>query len=191
MPKSRSRRNIEWYMREVGKFGGHFGTITRFVKSTGSWMPKGAPLSQEQWGFLSDLNILDCDHELGQCWYNAQALLIDANIRAKGRIKYWEGYASTELGLALDHGWCTLDGMILDLTWPLESDPNVLHKNWTMNRAFGRVPYKWAYFGVEVVIRDVALSWVDDKVAGPCLPMLYVLRTLGVPTPERTIDARC
>jgi hypothetical protein len=79
---------------------------------------------------------------LGQCFYNAQ--ILTAYDRT-GKLTYWEGWAMGVTGIPTLHGWVTLHGKTLDLTWRTEQ---IRHRWKYGNRIWGRIPQGWAYYGV-------------------------------------------
>ena len=85
------------------------------------------------------------------------------------RLKYWEGYGTPGLGFPLDHGWCTLDDRIVDLTWAI--DHKDTGKPWYKNRIIGVLPEGYSYFGMEVDPKKIYPFWDKHKFAASIVVM--------------------
>jgi len=79
------------------------------------------------------LHAIDSSFQPKQCYYNAQLLAIGD---ATHMLKYVEGYAYGGL-IPLQHGWCAINGKVVDVTWRHEKRP-----------IFGVLPPDWGYIGV-------------------------------------------
>lgn len=75
---------------------------------------------------------------LKECFYNGQVL---ADRHA--RLTYCEGYAVSDLGIPVHHGWVVLDDKhVIDVTW--RTNPFTPKAR----RVRGAIPEGWAYYGV-------------------------------------------
>lgn len=85
-----------------------------------------------------------------QCYYNAQtALFCDYD----KLFRYSEGYAMSDVGLALPHGFLTINEKVVDLTWR-DKDGN-FYVGETTNE----------YFGVRFDSEDILRAMLDTEMA--------------------------
>ena len=130
-----------------------------------------APLTSEEMSFVRDL-LFVCPVRrwlLGHCYYNAQMLAVADRT---GQLRYVEGYAVGLACIPVLHGWCTLNGKVVDMTWRTAVKRQ---KGKFGDRVFGVIPDGWAYYGAEfrteaVMGRlrrtKVASSYLDDIAYG-------------------------
>ena len=91
--------------------------------------------------------------EIKQCFFNSQMLVVydDTN-----QLRYWEGWAQGRAVIPLHHGWVSLNGKLIDLTWRLEKPRT---KGRLRNRVLGEIPEDWVYMGIpitrEVIIEEM------------------------------------
>jgi len=78
-----------------------------------------------------------------QCFYNAQLLVLADE---SDQLQYSEGYASGRAIIPVHHGWVTINGKVIDLTWRTDK-PN--HLGRLRNRVIGVIPEGWEYRGVQ------------------------------------------
>lgn len=91
-----------------------------------------------------------------ECFYNAHMLVMQD---MTDTLVYTEGWAFGGL-VSVHHGWVTLNGKVVDLTWDKEGQP-----------IMGTLPEGWEYYGVEFDKRALlermartgrAMSVIDD-----------------------------
>ncbi len=121
------------------------------------------PLTQDHWAILNELEYKDKPHATGQCWYNAQSLALYDVWSGHSRIQYWEGLATPGFDFPTEHAWCTLDGLVIDLTW--YADPNCRSMTWYKNRIFGELPPGYMYFGVQIDRDLITKQWEESRIA--------------------------
>jgi len=93
------------------------------------------PLDAEQRAYVRKLG---SHWRLKECFYNGQVL---ADRHA--RLTYCEGYAVSDAGFPVHHGWVVLDGKhVIDVTWRT----NLFTPK--ARRVRGVIPEGWAYYGV-------------------------------------------
>lgn len=87
-----------------------------------------------------------------QCFYNAQ-MIVTSDFT--GTLRYCEGYASGNACFPVLHGWITINGKLVDVTWRLDGKPT---SGALKERVLGVIPEGWEYIGVEF-----RTSYVYDK----------------------------
>lgn len=190
---------IQQYLDLVGGCSGVFAEVVTCMTNRGSWVERSRHLDQEQWGILEDLGIYEAEHEIGLCWYNAQRFASAAshNRKYRNRIKYWEGIATPGFPLPVEHAWCTIDGLIIDLTWFTNYDVEQAgHRNrswkkkWVTNRPLGIIPEGFAYFGVEITSKRIYPMWLKNGITGAILPFIWMEECKKSRSPVRGLPHR-
>jgi hypothetical protein len=90
---------------------------------------------------------LDFKPMIKSCYYNAQRIAID-----NPKAKYYEGYATSEIGLPLEHSWVVIDGIIFDPTWEHGRD----------------------YFGVHIPTDFIGKFWVKTGMSENLLGRFFI-----------------
>ena len=107
------------------------------------------------------------DPRLKECFYNAQ--LLAQNDRTR-RLRYHEGFATTGI-LPCLHGWVTIGGKVVDLTWR-KTNHDLRGRD---DGVYGEFPEGWDYVGVSFTTEAVldsmlttgaAMSLIDRWVDG-------------------------
>jgi hypothetical protein len=128
--------------------GFKYNSIDDFVLDRGKFYRKSAPLTESEWAVLNRaLGSRECREK--ECYYNAQML---AAFDPSKKLKYVEGYAvqATLQGFPFHHGWVTINGKVIDLTWRANASESPTHPGRLLtNRVVGVIPPGWAYFGVQ------------------------------------------
>jgi len=88
--------------------------------------------------------------EQKQCYYNAQMLV---HHDFSDQLVYHEGWAYGQAIIAVQHGWATINGKVIDLTWRL--DQPVRKKGRLRDRVIGVFPKGFEYVGVPFPDKDV------------------------------------
>lgn len=84
-------------------------------------------------------------HEPQQCFSNAQLLVLCCGI---DELVYFEGYAFGRVqGFPVHHGWVSINGKVIDLTWRLETPAS---RNLLPDHPVGALPAGYAYWGFPV-----------------------------------------
>lgn len=106
-------------------------------------------------------------------------------------LDYTEGYALGMACIPVHHAWLTINGKVVDLTWPVEGLGDDDPEDWLQNRALGTLPDGWTYLGVrfksnEIVARMMRTEWaasvLDDwRDDWPVLRGLHENWILGAP----------
>ena len=119
-----------------------------------------------------------------ECFYNAQLLVLADE---SGQMQYNEGYASGRGFIPVHHGWVTLNGKVIDLTWRT-AKPN--HHGRLRNRVIGAIPEGWEYRGVQFPKSEIKRRIVESKMVEAFLgdyrnnfPHLRETRRQSKPTP--------
>lgn len=141
------------------------------------------------------------DPQMRECFYNGQMLAI-----IDSRIRYVEGYAVGRAGIVVHHGWNTINGKVVDLTWRVcdhvhnhddhchycrhRRERYVPKRLKMRNRIWGRWPKGYAYRGVafetdyirrrareESELATLIDDWKNDY------PLLREERIGGLPEP--------
>lgn len=94
-----------------------------------------------------------------ECFYNAQLLATWDSSRS---LRYAEGYASGRGFLPVHHGWVTLNGKVIDLTWRTDK-PN--HQGRLRDRIIGVVPDGWEYMGVHFDRKSIVARMMESQEA--------------------------
>lgn len=131
---------------------------------------ESAPLDESEQALLATA-IARCSirqFPLRYCYHNAQ-LLTAAD--PTGILRYCEGWALGFAGIPTLHGWVSVHGKVIDLTWRIpKRRPGRLG-----DRVMGVIPHGWGYYGVAfdgdtVVSRLIRLratgSFLDDVADG-------------------------
>jgi hypothetical protein len=81
--------------------------------------------------------------QIKQCFYNSQMLVLadDSN-----ELTYHEGWAFGRAIIAVHHGWATINGKVIDLTWRL--DQAIRKSGRLRDRIVGLYPEGYEYVGV-------------------------------------------
>jgi len=96
--------------------------------------------------------------QIKQCFYNAQMLVLsDRN----NKLIYHEGYAFGRSIIAVQHGWATINGKVIDLTWRL--DQPVRKTGRLKDRVVGVYPEGFEYVGVPFPDRDAIRNKMLDR----------------------------
>ena len=77
-----------------------------------------------------------------QCFYNSQMLVLHDK---SDSLIYNEGYAKTRINLPIHHGWASLNGKVVDLTWCVK---NPRTKGRLHDRILGEFPEDYEYLGI-------------------------------------------
>jgi len=87
--------------------------------------------------------------QIKQCFYNAQMLVLaDRN----NKLVYHEGYAFGRAIIAVQHGWASINGKVIDLTWRL--DQTIRKSGRLKDRVIGVYPEGFEYVGVPFPDKD-------------------------------------
>jgi len=103
--------------------------------------------------------------QIKQCFYNAQMLVLaDRN----NKLIYHEGYAFGRAIIAVQHGWATINGKVIDLTWRL--DQTIRKSGRLKDRVIGVYPEGFEYVGVPfpdkaaLRIKMLERGWVGSQI---------------------------
>lgn len=155
----------------------NYSCFEDFVLDRGRLFYKSDALTDEEKRIVNRA-ILSCEQfgihfAMRECYYNAQALALVGH----GHIKYVEGYAAGRACIPVLHGWCHINGKLIDLTWRVEEGDDDTYEN----RVMGEIPDDWSYYGVEFKHEDVvdniekgSCSMIDDYMNG--FPLLQLER---------------
>jgi hypothetical protein len=77
-----------------------------------------------------------------ECFYNAQMLV---HFDETDTLVYHEGYAFGRAIIAVHHGWASINGKVIDLTWRLEKGRS---KGRLRDRIIGEYPEGYEYLGI-------------------------------------------
>ena len=91
--------------------------------------------------------------QLRWCFYNAQKLVLSDTTYT---LQYCEGLAIGMSGLPVLHGWATLNGKVIDLTWRQHTTKR---QGRLRDRVFGEIPPYWAYTGVQFNADSIEARW--------------------------------
>jgi hypothetical protein len=106
---------------------------------------------------------------MGNCYYNAQILALSDRSRT---LTYHEGWASGLSGFLLLHGWVTINGKVVDMTW---RTVNKTRREKYGDRILGVIPEGWGYCGAPFSTDSILARWkrtheassfLDDVVNG-------------------------
>lgn len=93
---------------------------------------------------------------LGYCFQNAQKLVLSDKTET---LVYCEGFALKAGLIPLHHGWVSINGKVVDVTWRDDAYKNIM----------GKIHYGWCYFGAEFTREQVesqhlsrSTSIIDD-----------------------------
>lgn len=89
----------------------------------------------------------------GHCFYNAQKLVLADTTKT---LKYVEGMAIGVGAFPTLHGWATINGKVIDLTWQQHTSKR---KGRFRDRVLGEIPDGWAYHGVTFESDWVLARW--------------------------------
>jgi hypothetical protein len=81
--------------------------------------------------------------QIKQCFYNAQMLVLADD---SGDLIYHEGWAFGKAIIAVHHGWASINGKVIDLTWRL--DQTLRKRGRLRDRIIGLYPEGYEYVGV-------------------------------------------
>jgi len=127
---------------------------------------KSEPLTAEEMEIvIAAVDTSGTRFKMKECFYNAQLLaLYDPSTE----LVYHEGYAAGLAGVPMLHGWVTINGKVVDVTWRLDKRRS---KGRLRDRIFGTIPEGWEYMGVgfqteflreRIVRRGQIWSVIDD-----------------------------
>jgi len=140
------------YLRETVRFKKRLGLVfpegynyqggEDYVLDRGSPFSSGPLTPQERTTVLQALTLCPEKHfRLGHCYYNAQLLVAFDTSR---ELIYCEGWAIGLNSVPTLHGWASINGKVVDLTWKTEKPR---HRGRLRNRIWGTIPEDWAYYG--------------------------------------------
>lgn len=95
-----------------------------------------------------------------ECFYNAQRLCLHD---LTGELQYQEGYAIGSAGFPVHHGWVTINGKVIDLTW--RTAKPMRGKGRLRNRIIGVIPEGWKYIGVPFPTEEIRRRWLEMQAA--------------------------
>jgi len=130
--------------------GYYYGSIEHLLSDAGKFF-NPAPLTAGEKGYVNQcIDLLRFVPQKKQCYYNSQMMLL---VDADDRLEYCEGYAVSIMPLL--HGWITINGKVVDLTWTCDEGKYILGK-------FGR---DRAYMGLTISREDVIKMQVQKGAA--------------------------
>ena len=94
--------------------------------------------------------------EMKQCFSNAQLLIVHDD---SDELIYHEGYA-VGLTIAVPHGWVTINGKVVDLTWKLETPAS---RSLLPEHPVGELPDGYEYVGFPVENREYLLHRIQHR----------------------------
>ena len=133
-------------VRELSPSTFNYCGIEDYVLDRGTDQEVSEPLTTEELEFVQYLVGMLGPFKMKQCFYNAQLTAIQ-----NPEFQYMEGFAQGRAGLPCHHGWLTLDGKLVDLTWRTDSGVGVL----------GVLPEGWRYRGVTFETEHLLERWLD------------------------------
>lgn len=105
-------------------------------------------------------------HTMKQCYSNAQLVVLSDR---SGQLHYAEGYAVGLASIAVQHGWVTINGKVVDVTWKLDEPTS---RNLLPDHPVGELPEGYEYFGFvmenrgyirnRIMYREIVGSLLDD-----------------------------
>jgi len=112
--------------------------------------------------------------QVKQCFFNSMFMCMTSlwDSELLSRIKYCEGFVSSEAPFPVHHAWITLDGKVVDLTLTTTKYTLEQLRDWQDNgvelprnrnlsdRILGEIPEDWEYFGVEFDAKKVGQQFV-------------------------------
>ncbi len=118
---------------------------------------ESAPLTPEEEAILwKAVDHCSVRFQQKQCFYNAQLLCL---YDYSNSLQYMEGYASGNAIIPVHHGWATLNGKVIDLTWRTEK---ANHKGRLGNRIIGTIPEGWEYIGCSFSKEDARARMIES-----------------------------
>lgn len=124
--------------------GYNYVCLEEVVLEHGNVFPSAALTATEMMTAVRAIQRCSIRHFLQkQCFYNAQLVAICAHDPA---VQYYEGYACGKVSLPLLHGWLSVHGKVVDLTWRTDTNN---HAGFMPNRIFGELPQDWVYMGIQ------------------------------------------
>jgi hypothetical protein len=91
-----------------------------------------------------------------QCFYNSQVLVTHD---LTNTLVYNEGYGIANTPIAVFHGWASINGKVVDLTWRVKKTSR---KGRLPDRIFGKIPSGFDYFGVPFD-RKTIMSYAAER----------------------------
>ena len=148
--------------------GFHYLGAEDYVLDRGTEHPS-APLTLAEWEILlaavqaSRVNRF----RLGECYYNSQMLVASDSTC---QLNYCEGFAIGNVSLPVAHGWVTLNGKVIDLTWRTVSRRG---SGRFRDRILGELPPDWSYYGVSFTAEMVIARIMRMKATASFLDDIY------------------
>jgi len=119
--------------------------------------PTSAPLTPEEEGILwMAVGNFGRRFQQKQCFYNSQLLCLYDH---SDSLQYMEGIAQGNAIIPVHHGWATINGKVIDLTWRTEK---VNHKGRLGNRIIGTIPEGWEYLGCPFSKEDARARMIES-----------------------------
>ena len=121
--------------------GWGYSCIEDYVLDWGATLESASLTSEEEATLWKAVDQCRIRFQQKQCFYNAQLLCL---YDYSGTLAYMEGYAAGRACMPVHHGWATINGKVIDLTWRTEK---ANHKGRLGNRVIGIIPEGWEYIG--------------------------------------------
>jgi hypothetical protein len=121
-----------------------------YVLDRGTVFDAQTPLTAEEEAYIRDVIAgTRCDFLVRECFGNAQQLVLADMAFGDAILRYCEGYASGKVGFPVHHGWVTLNGKVIDMTWRRDHGPVDADSGTWENRVLGAAPPGWLYLGCD------------------------------------------
>jgi hypothetical protein len=136
--------------------GYHYRSLYHFaVEEFKYYAPKHLNI-EEKSHVMRVIKTMGFEPQLKQCFYNSEMLAINDH---KGLIKYVEGYAVNIIPTL--HGWCEINGKVIDVTWKNERKEIVLG-HFPQNRSYAGVTFPTDYIAATILKTGFAGTLIED-----------------------------
>lgn len=118
-----------------------------------------SPLNRKEKRLVAEaVRSMSFEVEPGSCFYNSQGLVA---ADPTSSLVYTEGWA-TAYGFPFEHGWVSLNGKVVDLTWPIDIETGgFVSQRWERRNLGVWDAGVFAYWGAEFPSVDWNLHWEE------------------------------
>jgi len=138
------------------KNGYHYRSLYHFAVEEMQYYKSSHLTTQERAIVMRAIKNLGFTPQVKQCFYNSQMLSLNDDTET---IKYVEGYGKHLIPTL--HGWCEINGKVIDLTWKDEDGKHILG-HFDEERAYAGVKFPTEYCAASMLKNGFCTTLIED-----------------------------